>query len=312
MHEMSSSSAPPPTGGLTFAVRVVSTGDASRTGQQIDVDRPLVIGRDPQADLVLADASVSRRHARIEQDGSQLKLVDLNSGNGVWMGSERVSEIALTAGNQFRIGSTTFECVAIGSPVPTVGSARPTGTVTIRIIEGGDVEQAGREFTITGPSVMGRGDDVQIKLAEKDISRRHARIEVTPEGILLTDLGSTGGTWLGASEVTSQLLKPGDRFRLGGSLVLECAQVPAEGAAPELEPEVAEVEDDSTRFVTPSEVAAAMAAVAAAPDPAPMPVLPPPVRRRTPPSRDTNRLPQISAGTRCSFQNRTCCRRNRV
>lgn len=280
MHETSSSPDALPVGGLTVALRVISSGDAARTGQQINVDRPLVIGRDPQVDLVLADASVSRRHARVERDGEQLKLVDLNSGNGVWMGSERVNEVTLSSGRQFRIGSTTFECVIIGPPAPTVAMSLPAGAVTLRIVEGGDVEVAGRTFLLEGPSVIGRGDDCQIKLAERDISRRHAQIEVTPEGIRLTDLGSTGGTWLDADEVKSAIIKPGDRFRIGGRIVLECL---AASAAATPEPEPPAEQDDSTRFVAPAEVAAAMAKAAPAPPlprvaatPAPSPAVPPP------------------------------------
>ncbi|MCC7044018.1 MAG: NHLP bacteriocin export ABC transporter permease/ATPase subunit [Acidobacteria bacterium] len=265
------SSHPDTSGGLMFSLRVVSSVDAARpAGQQITIDGPTVIGRDPQVDLVLGDASVSRRHARVERDGDTLRLVDLNSGNGVWVGSERVSDMALAAGTQFRIGSTTFECVITGPPAPTVALSRPAGAVTLRVVEGGDVEQPGRTFVVEGPSVIGRGDDCQIKLAEKDISRRHARIEVTSEGIRLTDMNSTGGTWLGADEVTSVIIKSGDRFRIGGRIVLEC-DAPAMTAAPEAPAE----EDDSTRFVAPAEVAAAMAK-AAAPAPAPAPPEPRP------------------------------------
>jgi NHLM bacteriocin system ABC transporter ATP-binding protein len=276
MHETSSLPDAVPAGGLTFALRIVSSSDPTHAaGQQIDIEGPLVIGRDPQIDLVLADASVSRRHARVERDGDTLKLVDLNSGNGVWMGNERVSEVALTGGNQFRIGSTTFECVIVGPPAPTVSTGLPPGTVTLRIIEGGDVEPIGRTFILEGPSVIGRGDDCQIKLAEKDISRRHARIEVTPGGIRLTDLDSTGGTWLDGDEVKSAIIASGTRFRIGGRLVLEC--VAPEMATAPAAPEPPANEDDSTRFVAPEEVAAAMAQAAqSAPVPAAVPPAPAP------------------------------------
>lgn len=41
-------------------------------GQQINLDRPIVIGRAPDADLVLEDGQVSRHHTRVSpaSDGS--------------------------------------------------------------------------------------------------------------------------------------------------------------------------------------------------------------------------------------------------
>lgn len=44
--------------------------------------REALIGREPPADLVLADAGVSRQHARIVRQGSSFELVDLGSRNG--------------------------------------------------------------------------------------------------------------------------------------------------------------------------------------------------------------------------------------
>ena len=127
-------------------------------------------------------------------------MVDLNSGNGVWIGTDRVTgEIVLSAGEQFRIGSATFECVVIGAAAPVAPAPPPPAETTkltfeIRLVEGGEAEPAGRTFIIDRPSVIGRGDDCEIKLAERDISRRHARVELTPYGVRLTDLDSTGGT----------------------------------------------------------------------------------------------------------------------
>lgn len=254
MHEMSSHQLP---AGTSFALKVVTTSDPAHTGQQVTIEKATVIGRDPQVDFVLADASVSRRHARIEPSGDGLKVVDLNSGNGVWKGAERVSEIVLRPGEEFRIGATTFACVALLPPAETIALEMPAGAVTLRIVEGGDVEQAGRTFVLDGPATIGRGDDCQVRLAERDISRRHARVELTPQGLQLTDLGSTGGTWVDDDEVQTAIVGPGRRFRIGGRLLIEFVPPSAAGTvaiAPEPDPE-----DDSTRFVSPEEVAAAMA-----------------------------------------------------
>ena len=55
-------------------------------GKQIVVDRPIVIGRDPQSDVVLQDGEVSGQHARItpSPDGTAT-VEDLDSTNGTFV-----------------------------------------------------------------------------------------------------------------------------------------------------------------------------------------------------------------------------------
>jgi uncharacterized RDD family membrane protein YckC len=65
----------------------------------------LTIGRDPSNDLVLPDAMVSRRHAVIEQRGTQFFLRDCNSANGSVVNGDRVSERGLRDGDLVAIGS---------------------------------------------------------------------------------------------------------------------------------------------------------------------------------------------------------------
>src|SRR4051794_19754272 len=62
------------------------------------------IGRRPSADIVLDDASVSRRHALVlERDGAPV-IADDRSRNGVFVNGERVREARLRHGDEVRIG----------------------------------------------------------------------------------------------------------------------------------------------------------------------------------------------------------------
>lgn len=56
---------------------------------------PLVIGRASPADLVLADPSLSRLHARVTWQGEDVWIEDLGSTNGVLIRGERVSRAAI-------------------------------------------------------------------------------------------------------------------------------------------------------------------------------------------------------------------------
>ena len=111
-----------PRSGNCFIVRIVQSEQAVRAGEEIRVTQPIVIGRDPECGVVLADALVSRRHARLEATDQGLKVVDLGSGNGVWVGADRVQERVLSAGDQFRLGG--FEGLADGEAVSLSRFAR--------------------------------------------------------------------------------------------------------------------------------------------------------------------------------------------
>lgn len=66
------------------------------------------IGRGEQATLRLPDVGISRRHARIDFDGSQVVLTDLGSTNGTLVNGQRISAVALNPGDVVQIGTTTL------------------------------------------------------------------------------------------------------------------------------------------------------------------------------------------------------------
>jgi Nif-specific regulatory protein len=71
-------------------------------------DLPVVIGRDTTATLCIADASVSRRHSRIEKENEQFVIRDLESLNGTFINDVPVKRRALQHGDRVRIGDSQF------------------------------------------------------------------------------------------------------------------------------------------------------------------------------------------------------------
>ncbi len=68
---------------------------------------PLVIGRGQEAQLVLADPEVSRRHARLETQNDTVFLRDLGSSNGTFLNGRRLtSAIELREGDEVDVGTT--------------------------------------------------------------------------------------------------------------------------------------------------------------------------------------------------------------
>ncbi|PZF95400.1 FHA domain-containing protein [Micromonospora endophytica] len=66
------------------------------------------------------------------------------------------------------------------------------------------------------PQVIGRDPTVDIVVRDPHLSRRHAEIRLTGEGVCVTDLGSTNGTWVNGGRASgSTRLADGDVIRLG-------------------------------------------------------------------------------------------------
>lgn len=79
---------------LTLTLTAVPDGSALAAGQRFDVPaEPCVVGRSPDADVLLADATVSRRHVRLRVlPGQGVEVVRLTSSNGVFIDDEPVGE----------------------------------------------------------------------------------------------------------------------------------------------------------------------------------------------------------------------------
>lgn len=66
-------------------------------------------GRDESCDILVADDSASRRHAKIVRKDSKWLIVDLGSTNGTWVNEESVQIQELASGDRIRIGRWTFK-----------------------------------------------------------------------------------------------------------------------------------------------------------------------------------------------------------
>jgi hypothetical protein len=74
----------------------------------------------------------------------------------------------------------------------------------------------GRHYPMTvGSTIIGRGEQAQLRLPDVGVSRRHARLDFDGNQIVLTDLGSTNGTMVNNQRVSAVALNPGDLIQIG-------------------------------------------------------------------------------------------------
>ncbi len=81
------------------------------------------------------------------------------------------------------------------------------------------IAQDGTEYPLSSPvTTIGREDCDILLPQDERVSRRHAKIERQGNGLVLTDLGSTNGTFVNGARVrASYTLQPGDLIQLGSS-----------------------------------------------------------------------------------------------
>lgn len=101
-------------------------------------------------------------------------------------------------------------------PAKEAGAQNGKGKWYLELVGG---EQMGRRLVLNKPKLMIGRMKADLMLGDVKVSRQHAEIELTDQGYRFTDLASTNGSFINGQQVTTQVLKPGDLIRLGGTLI---------------------------------------------------------------------------------------------
>jgi len=74
----------------------------------------------------------------------------------------------------------------------------------------------GRSFTIgTEPLIIGRSPTVGVVINDPNVSRQHAEVWRTDQGVAIRDLGSTNGTFVNGHRIEAVSLSPRDDVTIG-------------------------------------------------------------------------------------------------
>lgn len=103
----------------------------------------------------------------------------------------------------------------VGGPAP-----KRRGRAFLSVLSGREV---GRVYKLgPGVSVIGRGAEVDVRIIDNGVSRRHAKLVRDLDGTSkLIDLNSTNGTFVNGRRVSVESLREGDRIRIGQSATLD-------------------------------------------------------------------------------------------
>jgi pSer/pThr/pTyr-binding forkhead associated (FHA) protein len=182
-----------------------------------------VIGREMDCAIVLDDPTISRRHCRLDFDGKgELRITDLNSGNGTRINMRPVSSGTLKAGDRLGVGALEFRIeLYSGAPEAAEGSSRASTWQLAAIDEKGNLTR----FVIEGGAskrtwVIGRIDKhADLVIPSPSVSGRHAMLRSSANGGLeIQDLGSSNGTTVDGRRIGREwiAIEASSQLRLGG------------------------------------------------------------------------------------------------
>ena len=215
-------------------------------------EQRLSLGRDASSDVVVSGNEVSRQHAEIRRDPDGYLLIDL-SVNGTYVNGQRVGKThRLARADVIRIGndefrfyadprnsgpqmiipavaaepepappppsgaaerlSDTMHGVPVARNTPPSPMAAPLASFLFRT---GDLK--GKRLPIKVPVVnIGRGDYNDVVIADPSVSTMHAKLQRREAIWILTDLGSTNGTFVEGERLTGEMpLSPGTTLKFG-------------------------------------------------------------------------------------------------
>jgi transcriptional regulator with GAF, ATPase, and Fis domain len=86
----------------------------------IEPERPgrVLCGTSPACEIRLTDREVSRRHAAFEANGETVRVEDLDSTNGTFVGALRIFEVLLAGGETLRMGQSELRVERLESTRP--------------------------------------------------------------------------------------------------------------------------------------------------------------------------------------------------
>jgi ABC transport system ATP-binding/permease protein len=180
--------------------------------------------------------SVSRRHLEIHREGSNYRIFDLGSGNGLHVNGQKVNSVLLKDQDEIRIGTAKdnqeiiilfqggSESLAIADAfsqetVPfsnELSAEAPSNTpyLIVRLPSGQT-----RFFAIQKDStVIGRSANADLSITYQFVSSRHFELRRTGSDFTITDLNSTNGTLVNSKPLTPdqpELIHDSSIIRIG-------------------------------------------------------------------------------------------------
>lgn len=180
----------------------------------------ITIGRAPDNVMVVSSPDVSGHHACVTvYDDGRVTIKDVGSTNGTFINGARVAgETPVRPGDRVLLGKTPADLgrfFPVADPRPPVSNGKST-------MHKGTIVGGGGGMDAAGGITIGRSSDNVVVMPQGEVSSHHAVLRQSPSGeVTLMDSGSTNGTYVNGSRISSVVLKRGDKVLLANKYPLD-------------------------------------------------------------------------------------------
>lgn len=217
------SAAPPPqaaAGGTSNVVLTALRADGSEAGTYALPGAVVTVGRETGG-IFAGDSYLSPRHATFNSQSGRVLVRDESSLNGVYKKLARDVPVELRPNDTFRIGQEIIKFEPLATPAPSPDGVERLGSPSkgyigrLALVIGRDV--TGNAFPIPETGVhLGRERGDVLFPEDGYVSGLHCRLSWEGGKLMLTDLGSSNGSFLRLHEETE--VKNGDVLLMGQQL----------------------------------------------------------------------------------------------
>jgi pSer/pThr/pTyr-binding forkhead associated (FHA) protein len=198
------------------------------------------LGRGEDNDIVIEDPAISRRHLVFRQELDGVTVEDCGSRNGTVFNGAPLKKAARTHGAELHIGECLIRFLGsaapaeamkevergeeticrpiadFSAPVPAPDPAPvPAGHQAAWVLEVVRPDGSHNRVPLAAPlTTIGRAK-ADLVIVDTKVSRRHGELEVSSDGVIYRDTGSTNGSLLNGRAVTSALLTAFYVLKLG-------------------------------------------------------------------------------------------------
>lgn len=181
----------------------------------------LVVGRDETADVRLSGNDVSRRHAALRRNGTELVIADLGSRNGVRVNAQAVIEAHLAAGDVVRLGGWVGVVTALPGAFTEIAPGLFGGAVLMEALAPLG-KAAASDLPIVLEGETGTGKEIVTRALHGWSGRPGPLVAVNcaslPEGLAEAELfGYRRGAFTGADRASPGFFRSAE----GGTLLLD-------------------------------------------------------------------------------------------
>jgi pSer/pThr/pTyr-binding forkhead associated (FHA) protein len=183
------------------------------------------IGSAPDAQVRLEHESVAPVHCELQLAGAMVTVRVPDPSRPVTLNGKPVQGVmAVRGGDEIGVAGIVAKLVSVERAAGVAGTKfdpdNDSGATRMRmavpkfVLRGVSGPAFGKTFPVPALQVIGRSEECNICIPAEEVSRRHAQVKPTADGLAVEDLGSANGTFINGQKVQNGVLKPGDELRL--------------------------------------------------------------------------------------------------